>query len=80
MQNKEVKVTRRKLVGWLGILTAFGAAGAAVVPWKSKKPVMVKMLTQDGKLVEVDARVLENAGAKISDCELQGWLKKDDII
>ncbi len=38
------------------------------------------MLTQDGKLVEVDARLLATNKKKISDKELQGWVKKPVVI
>jgi hypothetical protein len=77
MQNEESKVTRRKLLGWLGVLSLFTAAGAAFRPWKNKsQPKTVKMLTQDGKLVEVDAKLLAANSKKISDKELQSWVKK----
>ena len=35
----------------------------------------VKMLTQDGQLVEVDAKLLAASRKKISDKELQDWVK-----
>ena len=75
MQLEESKVTRRKLVSWMGILSAFTLAGAAMMPWKNKKPKTVKMLTQDGKLVEVDATFLAANKKKISNKELQNWIK-----
>ncbi len=71
----EGKVTRRKLVSWLGVLSLFTMAGAAFRPWKNKPSGTVKMLTQDGKLVEVDAAFLAAAKKKISDKELQNWVK-----
>jgi hypothetical protein len=36
----------------------------------------VKMLTEDGKLVEIDRELLAGAGHKISNEELQQWIKK----
>ncbi len=75
MQIVESKVTRRKLVGWLGVLSLFTMAGAAFKPWKNKNPKTVKMLTQDGTLVEVDATLLASNSKKISDKELQNWMK-----
>jgi hypothetical protein len=36
----------------------------------------VTMLTQNGKLVEVDKKLLASSGKKISDEELQKWVKK----
>ena len=77
MQTGSTKVTRRKLVGWLGIVSLFTAAGAAFMPRKKQDLKKVKMLTQDGKLVEVDARLLASTFTKITDKELQNWIKKD---
>jgi hypothetical protein len=45
---------------------------------KTDEPVneTVKMLTQDGRLVEVDKKLLAASGKKITDKELQKWVKK----
>jgi hypothetical protein len=78
MQIENSKVTRRKLVSWLGVLSLFTIAGAAFRPWKNKsKPKTVKMLTQDGQLVEVDANLLAANSKKISNIELQNWVKSN---
>jgi hypothetical protein len=38
---------------------------------------MVKMLTQDGVLVEVDiSKLSQKTGVKISDNQLQNWVNK----
>jgi len=76
MQTEAGKVTRRKLIGWLGVFSMFTMVGAAINPWKNKKPKMVKMLTQDGKLVEVDASLLASNSKKVSSKELQNWVKR----
>lgn len=34
------------------------------------------MLTRDGKLVEVDASLIRKTGIKVSNTELQEWVKK----
>ena len=76
MQMEDNKISRRKLVGWLGVVSLFATAGAALIPWKNKKkPATVKMLTQDGKLVEVDASLLAANTKKITNKELQNWVK-----
>jgi hypothetical protein len=76
MQNEETKVSRRKLVSWLGVLSLFTMAGAAFRPGrKTENPKTVKMLTQDGQLVEVDAKLLASNRRRISDKELQNWVK-----
>lgn len=38
-------------------------------------PETVKMLTEDGRLVEVDKKLLAGGGRKISTEELQCWVK-----
>ena len=75
MKIEESKVTRRKLVGWLGVFSLTTMVGAAFKTWNNTKPKTVKMLTQDGRLVEVDASILSSGNKKISDNELQNWVK-----
>ena len=75
MQIEERKVTRKKFVNWLGVLSLFTVAGAAFKPWKNKNTKTVRMLTEDGKLVEIDAKLLAANSKKISDKELQNWVK-----
>ena len=75
MQIIDKKVNRRKAVGWMGVLSLVAMAGTALNPWKNKKNLRtVKMLTQDGKLVEIDASLLASNTKKISDKELQNWV------
>jgi hypothetical protein len=40
------------------------------------KKTTVKMLTQDGSLVEVDKQILASTGKKITNEEMQQWIKK----
>lgn len=42
---------------------------------KKQKTAMVKMLGQDGKLVEIDPKMVTH-GKKITDKELQQWVKR----
>ena len=89
--NEEITNTntasRRKLIRGLGILSMFAAIAAAVrLPFIGKKEVisckpetnktMLKMLTQDGRLVEIDASLITASKKKISNNELQNWIKK----
>ena len=96
MNNKEGSAgpppSRRKFIRGIGLLSAFSAlaalAGRALpvkrrvlscVPEKKKKTV--RMLTQDGKLVEIDESLLppglsSTGGKKITKEELQNWIKK----
>ncbi len=75
MQTEKSNVTRKKFAGWLGVLSLFAMLGAAFRIRKNKKIETVKMLTQDGQLVEVDAKLLAASRKKISDKELQDWVK-----
>ena len=79
--------TRRKFVkgmGMLSILVAIAAAMGFRLPGKKaivscgpgEKKKTVKMLTQDGTLVEIDASLLIGGMNKITDIELQHWVKK----
>ncbi len=76
MKNEASQVSRRKLVGWLGVFSVFAAIGAAFLPKKEKESGKIKMLTQDGKLVEIDASLLADNKQKVSDKELQNWVKR----
>ena len=75
--NSENKLqTRKRFIG-LGItaaalLTTF----RFFIPEKKKKTETVKMLNQDGKLVEVDIAALPAKKKKISNKELQNWIRK----
>jgi hypothetical protein len=75
MEQKPNTSTRRKFFLWgLGIISSVTAL-KLVLP-KKKKSTTVKMLTQDGRLVEIDKKLLVSSGKKISDKELQKWVKK----
>lgn len=43
---------------------------------ENNKSKTVKMLAQDGTLVEVDASLLKNPKRKVSKDEIQNWIKK----
>lgn len=66
--------TRRKFL-FLGLTTAaFFSVFKSIRSDKKKKPV--KMLTQDGKLVEIDPDIISGNKKKITDQELKTWVKK----
>ena len=66
------------------LLTAAALCSTTVlqfIPGRKKKQSKkegdtVKMLTQDGKLVEIDKKFLALTRKKISDKELQQWIKR----
>jgi len=80
----EVK-TRRKLLAGMGILSVFSLWKATGLFFKKKQVIgcappvekkTMKVLSQDGKLVEVDISKVKILKGKISDQELQAWIKK----
>jgi hypothetical protein len=75
-ENQDKPVSRKKFVAWgLGALSVLTAARYFWGAPKKPTPQTIKMLGQDGKLVEVD---VTNLGCgkrkKISDEELKKWV------
>lgn len=79
--------SRKKFVLSVGVLSVFAAIAAATgFPFLNKKNVIackpesnkktIKMLTQDGRLVEIDESLITANRKKISNNELQNWIKK----
>jgi uncharacterized protein YpmB len=76
--------SRRKFVWGVGILSVFAAISAATgLPFFVKKVAKtegkkrtVKMLTEDGRLVEIDEALMTASRKKITNTELQHWIKK----
>jgi len=67
---------RRKVLYWIA-----GALSAVTffkfLPRKVKtQPKMVKMLTEDGQLVEVDMNHISSARTKIKPDEIHTWVKR----
>jgi len=78
---------RRKFVVGIALLSLFTTVSAIFrSPFSTKKktPVnkpetkskTIKMLTQDGRLVEIDEALLTASRKKVTDIELQNWIKK----
>jgi hypothetical protein len=81
MQNVE-KTSRKNFVArGLGLAALLMAAALPFVHRKKakKKSKTVKMLTEDGRLVEVDESLLPPARKKVTNSELKGWVKKKQI-
>jgi len=86
LTTPQILPSRRKFVWGLGILSAFAAIGSFSrlsflgkknpVPGKPGAKKTVKMLTQDGRLVEIDQSFLTANSKKVSNTELQNWIKK----
>lgn len=74
------KSTRKKFLIWsatilssVGIMKSFPGSKQKKIP--PAEPT-VKMLTEDGRLVEIDLKLLASAGKKVTNEELQKWIKK----
>ncbi|HTI59101.1 hypothetical protein [Mucilaginibacter sp.] len=74
--------SRRKFVWGVGIVSAFAAISAAVnLPFFRKQKLAsknktIKMLTEDGRLVEIDQSLVSASKKKVTNTELQHWIKK----
>ncbi len=75
MTTENKNQSRRKFISW-GVASAAVLAAFKFIKPAAKKTETVKMLTQEGKLVEVDIAALSASRKKISDTELQNWIKK----
>ena len=76
MQESPKPTSRKKFLLWSATILSSAAVFKFIRIPKKKKSETVKMLTQDGKLVEIDKELLASPGKKISDIELQQWVKK----
>ena len=83
MDNDNKIQTRKKFIGMGITAAAMLTAFRFFIPGNKKKTETVKMLTQDGRLVEVDVKKLQDSqkllcvkGKKITDEQLQNWVYK----
>ncbi|MDP4215590.1 MAG: hypothetical protein Q8927_05265 [Bacteroidota bacterium] len=80
MENKDKTSRKKFVVRGLGGLATVLIAASLPFAWRKKpqkKAKMVRMLTEDGRLVEVDESLLPSNKRKVTDGELQGWIKKN---
>jgi hypothetical protein len=78
MQQPTNPPSRKKFIWWgAAVFTSLATLRFFTrTKEKDRKNNTVKMLTQDGQLVEVDKNLLGPARKKISNAELQQWVKK----
>lgn len=76
MQQNNPTTPRKKFLWWgAAALGSFSILKFSFRRKKEKKE-MVKMLTQDGRLVEIDRSLLAAGSKKITNEELQQWVNK----
>lgn len=75
MATENKKQSRRKFIAW-GVASAALFSAIKFLRPSPPKTETVKMLTQDGKLVEIDMAALPSKKKKITNNELQNWIKK----
>ena len=77
--NRELKPNSRRKFIFMGIASAAVFSAFKFFKRAPKAPEekqTVKMLSQDGKLVEVDVVALKGQKKKITNKELQNWVKR----
>jgi hypothetical protein len=75
MQNQQKPATRKKFLLSGAILLVTAPLLKFFSGNKTKKKYTVRMLTQDGRLVEVNREHLASKPEKISDEQLKNWVK-----
>ena len=79
MDPNQKTSTRRKFFLWgLGIASSVTAL-RLLMPAK-KKPTTAKMLSEDGKLVEIDLSQVKKTGIILSEKEIHTWIKNKPTL
>lgn len=84
MDNNKKKLPRREfletgITGGVGVALGL-AAGTILTSDDNNEPEMIKMLTADGKLVEVEKRLIPPTcgnPVSVSNQELKEWMEKN---
>ena len=73
------KSSRKKFLLLSGTAVLSAMVWRILPSLRKRKSETAKMLTQDGTLVEIDARFAKLPGKKISDADLQQWVKNKSV-
>ncbi len=83
MEQPQNTPTRKKFLLWgaaiissVAFFKIFTGSKKTLLKKDRSELKTVKMLTQDGRLVEIDKNRLTSSGKKITDEELQRWINK----
>ena len=75
MENKNF--SRKKFLSWgIGITSLLAIPAFFKSSAKKKETKMVKMLTKDGKLVEIEVEKIPSKKTKMKDAEIHSWVNK----
>lgn len=76
MENKNV--SRKKFLAWSVGLSSLLAVPAFLkfAARRKDESTTVKMLTQDGRLVEIDVANIPSKRKKVKDAELHNWISR----
>lgn len=87
MEHSQKTSTRKKFLYWGTALVSAITLSRFINPAKKNStigcevpPETIKMLAEDGSLVEIDKKLLASSGKKISNKELQEFIKKERKI
>jgi hypothetical protein len=77
MEHANKDLSRKKFIGWTIGIGSLLAIPAFLRRPRKKIPVQTtKMLTQDGRLVEIDVSHIPETKKKASTGEIQSWIQK----
>jgi intracellular sulfur oxidation DsrE/DsrF family protein len=81
MENENKPVSRKRFVIWgVGVLSVFTAARYFFRSGPKQNTTTVKMLTQDGRLVEVEVSKLSSKRKKIKDADVHTWVHRKSSL
>jgi hypothetical protein len=77
MENENKKVSRKKFLTWsVGISSLLAVPAFLKLSANKKQIKSVKMLTQDGRLVEIDVANIPAKKKKIKMEDIHSWISK----
>ena len=85
MDQSTNKPTRKKFLYWGAALLSAITFSKYISPAQKSAAIScgetqtVKMLTQDGRLVEIDKKLMPPSRKKVSNEELQKWIKNKSV-
>lgn len=81
MENQNKNVSRKKMISWgIGFTALLALPSFLRFSKKKKETRKVKMLTQDGKLVEIDVVNIPAKKKKIQEADIHTWVSKKPTL